>query len=147
MKTIASFALLILAAFVGWLFYNSISSMELKNRDLTIKENQLKLDRIKEDRFTGEDADGDYTIISVPDGMTYLLDRETGIAWRWFRNRKDGEIEDEGWTPVIFKISDYQYADPHGANSANKYFQDFLRKRGANKQQGDSEKNKVPSGQ
>ncbi|MFH1653307.1 MAG: hypothetical protein ABIE74_04540, partial [Pseudomonadota bacterium] len=61
-----------------------------------------------------------WTIINVPDGLTYLLNRKTGSTWRWYRNYKKGEFaefEEEGWTPVLFDVGLSKFTDPNNAQA------------------------------
>jgi hypothetical protein len=120
MKSLLSIALMILAAFVGWLFFQSAQSFELREKEIEMEQAQNH---------------SDYTIFNDPDGMTYLLNKKDGTTWRWYRNIKDGNIEDEGWIPVNFDVLSYVFADAQSASQSNKSLRDALRKIKANEGQ------------
>jgi hypothetical protein len=120
MKSLLSIALMILAAFVGWLFFQSAQSFELREKEIEMEQAQ---------------SHSDYTIFNDPDGMTYLLNKKDGTTWRWYRNMKDGNVEDEGWISVNFNVLSYVFADAQSASQSNKSFRDALRKIKANEGQ------------
>lgn len=111
---------MILAAFVGWLFFQSAQSFELREKEIEMEQAQ---------------SHSDYTIFNDPDGMTYLLNKKDGTTWRWYRNMKDGNVEDEGWISVNFNVLSYVFADAQSASQSNKSFRDALRKIKANEGQ------------
>lgn len=117
MKTQITLGILIFAGFVGWLFFQTTEWLEIRNRELSIENERIQM----------EGNRSKYTIINIPDGMTYLLNKKNGTTWRWYRNITEGEIESEGWTPVNFNVLSYDFPDAESARQANKRLTDALR--------------------
>ena len=114
MKTQVTMAVLILAVFVGWLFYQTYNDHQIQTR-------RLHLEQAKEERLAEAETQGKYTITNDPDGMTYLLNTKTGETWRWYRNFKKGtsEMESEGWTPVVFSVGGLDFSGSSKARGFN----------------------------
>jgi len=113
MKAQATMAVLILAVFVGWLFYQTYDDHQLQIRRIQMEEAKL----------ADAEIQGKYTILNDPDGVTYLLNTKTGETWRWYRNFKNGtsEMETEGWAPVVFSVGGFDFSNTSKAQEFNEF--------------------------
>lgn len=108
---------------VLWLFYSSSIKRERDREVGSLERLRYELDIRKEDRYDKSLALEEkhsldsaskipnYTIVK-PDGeYMFLLDRNSGVAWRWFETRRDGELHSNGWINTDFLLSGDHY-DP-----------------------------------
>jgi hypothetical protein len=101
MKKSIPYSLFLLTAFVVWLYAQSVL-------DFIAKEKEIE--------------SSSYQIIVNPEGMIYLLNKSTGTTWRWFRNQEDGEFTSEGWTPVNFRVQQFEMANAASATQTHEMF-------------------------
>lgn len=120
MKKSIPYALFLLTAFVLWLYGQTYLDFIMKEKEV---------------------ESSSYQIIVNPEGMTYLLNKRDGTTWRWFRNYDDGELTNEGWTPVNFSVQQFEMADAVSATQAHKMFLELkTQKDYYDKKRGESDK-------
>ncbi len=129
MKTHAAIALMIMAVFVGWLFYQTSTENQIRAKQLLLEERRFAAVEAAEQPPSEVRTQYTYSMICDPDGQAYLLNVVTGETWRWYRNmNKDAfEIEAEGWAPVLFSVGVYDYATPSAAQAYQEYVLESLR--------------------
>lgn len=106
---------------VLWLFIQTLIYYIIQVEKLNHRSEELLLERRRISLLENEV----WNFYTSQDATPILLNKRTGESWRFFRNMKNGELENEGWTPLYYDVFGSKGVTPE---IAEKNFRDNLAK-------------------